>query len=71
MTHACCPDCLLRVVTASPADAPSCPGCRQPMARTAAAESIGFRLVNVQPLPLSAAVAAAVALPVPPPSPHS
>ncbi len=64
MTHACCPDCRLRVKTASPGDAPSCPGCREPMVRTAAAESIGFQLVDV--LPSSAAVAAAVALPVPP-----
>jgi hypothetical protein len=36
------------------------------MVRTAAAESIGFRLANVQSLPSSAVVAAAVALPVPP-----
>ncbi len=66
MTHACCPDCRLRVTTASPGDALSCPGCREPMVRTAAAESIGFRLANVQSLPSSAVVAAAVALPVPP-----
>jgi hypothetical protein len=66
MTHACCPDCRLRVITASPADAPSCPGCSQPMVGVPAAESLGCRLVNDQPRPLAAAVAAAVALPVPP-----
>lgn len=66
MTHACCPGCRLRVITASPVDAPSCPACRQPMVGTAAAESIGCRLVNAQPLPSSAAVAAAAALPLPP-----
>jgi hypothetical protein len=65
MAHACCPSCRLRVIAASPTDAPSCPACGQPMVRTAAAESIGCRLVDTQPLPLSAAVAAAAALPVP------
>ena len=63
MTHACCPDCRLRVVSTVPADATSCPGCGQPMAGITAAESIGYRLVDVPPLPLVAAVA--VALPVP------
>ena len=64
MTHACCPDCRLRVLSTSPADATPCPGCRQPMVRVAATESIGYRLVNAQPSPVADAVA--VALPVPP-----
>ena len=63
MTHACCPDCRLRVTTALPADAGPCPGCRQPLVMTTAAESIGYRLAND---PLSAELAAAMALPVPP-----
>ena len=64
MTHACCPDCRLRLVSAAPVAASSCPGCGRPMAGISAAESIGYRLVDVEPLPLAAAVA--VALPVPP-----
>ena len=64
MTHACCPDCRLRVLSTCPADATSCPGCSQPMAQISAAESIGYRLVDVPPLPVAAA--AAVALPASP-----
>ena len=64
MTHACCPDCRLRAVSAFPADAPSCPGCGESMTGITAAESLGYRLVDVEPLPVAAAVAAA--LPVPP-----
>jgi hypothetical protein len=63
MTHACCPDCRLRVMTASRTVAPTCPGCDEPMVATTAVESVGYRLV-AQPRPsMSAAVAAA--LPVP------
>ena len=65
MAHACCPDCRLRVVTAWSSDAPSCPGCRQPLVSTDAAASIGCRLVAPEPLPVPAEVAAAVALPIP------
>jgi hypothetical protein len=64
MTHACCPGCRLRVISASPVDALPCPGCSHPMVRTSAAESIGYMLV--QPHPLAIAIAAAAALPVPP-----
>lgn len=65
MTHACCPDCRLRVITASPAGDPPCPACGQPMVRTAAAESLGYRLVNVQQQAAAAAVAVASALDLP------
>jgi hypothetical protein len=65
MTHASCPDCRIRVIGASPAIAPPCPGCNHPMVRTAAAESMGYMLVPLQPLP-AAAVAEQAALPVPP-----
>jgi Zn finger protein HypA/HybF involved in hydrogenase expression len=66
MTHACCPECRLRVATASPADAPSCPECRQPMVRISAVEGLGLRLVTPEHTSLSAAVAAAMTLPLPP-----
>ena len=66
MTHACCPDCRLRVIAAVPGDAPSCPECGRPMVSAPAAESIGCRLVTAEPLSLPDAVAAEVALPVPP-----
>ena len=65
MTHACCPDCRLRVIAASPGDAPPCPECGQPMVKAPAAESMGCRLVTAEPL----AVAVEVALPVPPSHP--
>jgi hypothetical protein len=63
VAHACCPNCRLRVISVSQADALLCPGCSHPMVRTAAAESIGYPLVNAQRLP---SAAAAAALPVPP-----
>lgn len=61
MTHACCPDCRLRVVTASPLAPPLCPGCAWPMVATDAAESVGFQLATMESL----SAAAAAALPVP------
>jgi hypothetical protein len=66
MTHACCAECRVRVISASPAGAPPCPGCGHPMVRTPAAQSIGYMLVPVQGLPSAAAGAEPAALAVPP-----
>ena len=64
MTHVCCLDCRLRVITAPPIADPPCPRCRQPMVTTGAAQSIGCRLVAAQPM--SVAAVATAALPAPP-----
>ena len=69
MTHACCPDCRLRLILAVPTDAPSCPECHAPMVRAPAAESLGCRLVTTEPDFAATAAAAAMTVPVPPGAP--
>ena len=65
MTHACCPDCRLRLTTASTAGPLPCPACGRPLEPASAADVLGWPLMRTPPAMSSAAIAAALALPDP------